>query len=109
MEADVCADLAQACTKNHNTQVSILVGDDNSSTIKKVRETVNHEVQKWSDVVHVKRSLGSALYSLQSRLTCKGSLSAKVIDYLQTCFSYVLKQNKDNPDGIKSSLGATVL
>ena len=59
-EADVCADLAQACTKNHNTHVSILVGDDDTSTIKKVMETVSHEVQKWSGVVHVKQSLGSA-------------------------------------------------
>ena len=81
MEADVCADLAQACTKNHNTQVSILVGVDDSSTIKKVRETVNYEAQKWSDVVHVKRSLGSGLYSLQS--IHKGSLSAKVISQLR--------------------------
>jgi len=108
MEADVCADLVNNCSLRHNTQVTILVGDDDSSTIKKVRETVNHEVEKWSDIVHAKRSFGSALYSLQSRYKGNKNLSAKVIEYLQRCFTYALKQNKDNPDGVKTSLGAVI-
>lgn len=108
MEADVCADLVQEFSEKHNTQVAILVGDDDSSTIKKVRETVNHEVEKWSDVVHAKRSFGSALYSLQSKYKGDLNLSSKVIEYLQRCFGYALKQNKDNIDGVKSSLGAII-
>ncbi|KAL9958595.1 hypothetical protein ACROYT_G035629 [Oculina patagonica] len=35
MEADVCAELAQTCDEDHNAQVAILVGDDDSSTISK--------------------------------------------------------------------------
>ena len=34
MEADVCADLVKGCSAKHNTQVTILVGDDDSLTIK---------------------------------------------------------------------------
>ena len=29
-----------------------MVGDEDSATIKKVRESVTHEVDKWSDITH---------------------------------------------------------
>ena len=90
----------------HGVQVAILVGDDGSTTIKKVRENVSHSVDKWSDTVHAKRSFGSHLYSLQSQH--KGKLSGKVIDYLQKCFGYALRQNKDNVEQMKISLKAIV-
>ena len=94
MEPDVGAELAATC-ENQGAQVTVLVGDD-SATIKKVRESVSHRVDKWSDTVHAKRSFGSHLYSIQSKN--KGKLSGKVIDYLQKCFGYALKQNKDNAE-----------
>ncbi|XP_078344011.1 uncharacterized protein LOC144629653 [Oculina patagonica] len=72
MEADVCAELAQTCDEDHNAQVAILVGDDDSSTI--------------SDK----------------------NITNKVIEYIQRCFGYALKQNKDNPDGVRKSLKAIV-
>ena len=57
MKAYVCNELVEACRESHKAQVAILVGDDNSSTIKKVRENVDHNVDKWSDIVHVKELL----------------------------------------------------
>ena len=79
MEANVCTELVKACRESHKAQVAILVGDDDSSTIKKVRENVNHNVDKWSDIVHAKRAFGSSYYNLQKT----HKLSGKVIDYLQ--------------------------
>lgn len=108
MEADVCAELVQTCSKKHDAQVVISVGDDNSSTISKVRGTVQHDVQKWSDVNHAKKSLGNALYSLQARNKGNKNIPNKVIEYYQRCFSYALRQKKDNPEGVKKSLRAIV-
>ena len=105
MEPDVAVELANNAGK-HGAQISILVGDDDSSTIKKVRESVQHDVDKWSDTVHAKRSMASSLYSLQAKH--KGVLSNKVIDYLLKCFGYALKQNKDNVEGLKASLKSIV-
>ncbi len=105
MEPDLGAELAATC-ENHGVQVTILVGDDDSATIKKVRESVSHSVDKWSDTVHAKRSFGCHLYSLHSKH--KGKLSANVIDYLQKCFGYALKQNKDNVEQLTRSLKAIV-
>lgn len=108
MEADVCSELVQTCSKKHDAQVVILVGDDDSSTISKVRETVQHDVQKWSDLNHAKKSLGNALYSLQAQNKGTKKITNKVIEYIQRCFSYALKQNKDNPEGVKKNLTAIV-
>ena len=70
-----------------------------SSTIKKVRESVSYEIEKRSDA---KRW---SLYSLKSKFK---NLSAKAIQYLQRCFTYAFKQNKDDPTGVKTSLRAII-
>ena len=98
MEADVCAQLVKSCEENGEAQMAILVGDDDSSTIKKVRDTLDHDIEKWSDIVHAKRAFASSLYGLQKS---HKKLNAKVIDYLQKCFSYAVTQNKNDPTGVK--------
>ena len=105
MEADVCAQLVKSCEENGEAQMAILVGDDDSSTIKKVRDTLDHDVEKWSDIVHAKRAFVSSLYGLQKS---HKKLTAKVIDYLQKCFSYAVTQNKNDPTGVTNGLRAIV-
>ena len=58
--------LLNSCEEK-NAVVSVLVGDDDSSTISKVRKNVEHKVEKWSDVVHAKRSFGSSLYRIKTQ------------------------------------------
>ena len=99
-----CVILLNSCGEK-NAVVSVLVGDDDSSTISKVRQNVQHEVEKWSDVVHAKRSFGSSLYSIKTQ---NKSLTDSVIRYLQRCFGYALKQNKDDEKGVRDSLKSIV-
>lgn len=66
MEAGVCVELVQTCDEKHDAHVISLFGYDNSSTISNVRETVKHDMQKWTDLNHAKKSLGNARYGLQS-------------------------------------------
>ncbi|PFX11891.1 hypothetical protein AWC38_SpisGene24239 [Stylophora pistillata] len=94
MEADVCVHLVKSCGEI-NAVVSVFVGEDDSSTISKVRKIVEHEVAKWSDVVHGKRSFGSSLYSIKTQ---NKSLTDMLIQYFQRCFGYALKQNKDDEE-----------
>ena len=93
------------CEQENKAVVSILVGDDDSSTISKVRRSVDHEIKKWSDIVHAKRSFGSALYAVKPKYK---SLTPMIIEYLQRCFGYALKQNKDDPEGVRKNLRAIV-
>ena len=96
--------LLNSCEEK-NAVVSVLVGDDDSSTISKVRRNVEHEVEKWSDVVHAKRSFGSSLYSIKTQ---NRSLTDMVIWYFQWCFGYTLKQNKDDEEGVQNGLKSIV-
>ncbi|XP_068724241.1 uncharacterized protein [Montipora capricornis] len=104
MESDVCIDLVKSCGAK-NAVVSVLVGDDDSSTTSKVRQNVEHEVEKWSDVVHAKRPFGSSLYSIKTQ---NKSLTDMVIRYFQRCFGYALKKNKDNEEGVRNGLKSIV-
>ena len=105
MEPDVAAELAVYASE-HGAPVAVLVGDDDSCTIKKVRESVSHVVIKWSDTVHAKRLFATSLYALQTNH--KGTLSGKVISYLLTCFGYALSQNKGNVQSLQKNLRAIV-
>ena len=70
-----------------------------------MRQNVEHEVEKWSDVVHAKRSFGSSLYSIKAQ---NKSLTDMMIRYFQRCFGYALKQNKDNEEGVRKGLKSIV-
>lgn len=96
MEPDVACELWNAAPKQ-NLKFSTYVGDDDTTTLSHLNQNVPYGVEKWSDIVHAKRSLTTRLYNLSSR--CKfpnsSTLSQKVINYLAKCFSYCIAQNKD--------------
>ena len=79
------------------------------TTLSHLHQTVPYGVQKWSDIVHAKRSLTTRLYNLSSRCKFKNcsSLSQKVINYLGKCFSYCIAQNKD-AESLKKALKCIV-
>ena len=68
------------------------VGDDDSTTLAELVKQVSYELHKFSDIIHIKRSLGTRLYNLSQRVEFpdSSSLSQKVINYLQKCFSYCI-------------------
>ena len=89
----------------------MFIGDDDSSTIAKIREEVDYNVEKWSDTTHATRTLVSHLHKISAqKQSCPGEspLSPKVIEYFKKCFSYCLNQNKGDPQKLKISLAAIV-
>lgn len=96
---------------NHGVKYSVFIGDDDSSTIAKIREEVAYSVEKWSDSTHATRTLVSHLHKIRSEknnFPGESVLSQKVIDYLQKCFSYCLSQNKGIQKNMRNSLVAIV-
>ena len=93
---------------------STYVRDDDSTTLADIHAKVPHDVQKWSDTVHTKRSLTSRLYNLKERIQASklypncSALSQKVISYFAKCFSYAISQNAGNPDALKANLNCIV-
>ena len=105
MERDVACELWTKAPQS-GIKYSVYVGDDDSTTLADINKKVPYGVQKWSDIVHAKRSLNSRLYNLKDRF--KGSncsaLSPKVINYLTKCFSYCVTQNAGDSKSLKQGL-----
>ena len=89
MEPDTAVQLFNNAI-NQRVKFSAYTGDDNSTTEAHICQKVTYGVEKFSDVVHIKRSLTTRLYNLNQRdkfINCS-SLSQKVKNYLVKCFSY---------------------
>ena len=43
---------------NSNVKLSVYVGDDDSTTAAHIKEKVPYPEEKWTDIVHAKRSIG---------------------------------------------------
>lgn len=65
-EASAAVELFTNVTKS-NVKFSTYTRDDNSTTELHLKQKVPYGVEKWSDTVHVKRSLTTRLYNLIQR------------------------------------------
>jgi DNA polymerase III epsilon subunit-like protein len=94
----------------HGIKYSTYTGDDDSTTELYINQQVPYGVEKFSDIIHIKRSLTTRLYNLSKMAQFKdcSTLSTKVIQYLIKCFSIVVAQNKSDPEAMKSSLKCIV-
>ena len=105
MERDIACELWRKAPQS-GVKCSIYVGDDDPTTLADIKNKVPCGVEKWSDVVHAKRSLNTRLYNLRDRF--KGSncsiLSPKVINYITKCFSFCVSQNVGDPESLKQGL-----
>ncbi|CAB4013574.1 Hypothetical predicted protein [Paramuricea clavata] len=94
----------------HVIKYSTYTGDDDSTTELYTNQQVPYGVEKFSDIIHIKRSLTTRLYNLSKMAQIKecSTLSSKVIEYLVKCFSIVFAQNKSDLEAMKSSLKCIV-
>ncbi|XP_048585322.1 uncharacterized protein LOC116614111 [Nematostella vectensis] len=81
------------------------VGDDDTTTESRLSTLVKYPVEKWSDINHVCRTLGSRLYAAKNKV--KG-LTPAVISYIQKCFTYCLHQNMGRPEELLQGLNVIV-
>ena len=87
---------------NETVSIGTLVGDDDTTTIARVRADVDESIEKCSDKNHVRKSLANELYKVRDRH--KNKLSVKTISYLQKCFTYAVDQNRGDSAGLRKSL-----
>lgn len=82
--------------QEQNAKISVLIGDDDCSTISAVRRESATKIKKWSDLNHAKKGLTSALYAIH--------LPLKLIQYFGKCFSFALTQNRDDAQKVNKAL-----
>ena len=104
MEASIAVELCQ------KEQYQVLIGDDDSTVIARVRAEVDSNLEKWSDVNHATCTLTKTLYEGKGKDFGPNNdkINDHVIDHIKTCFSYALYQNKNNVAGIVEGIGAIV-
>ena len=97
-------------TSKHGIKYSTYTGDDDSTTECYIHQQVPYGVEKFSDIIHIKRSLTTRLYNLSKIGKCINCspLSSKVIEYLVKCFSIAINQNKGDSKSMQSSLKCIV-
>ena len=95
---------------NQSVKFSVYTGDDDSTTEAHLREKVTYGIEKFSDIIHMKRSLTTRLYNLSQhgKFDNCSPLSQKVINYLVKCFSYATAQNKGDSKGIQAAIKSIV-
>ena len=104
MEPNLAVEMLNT-VKDDNFAVTTLIGFDDTTTMANVRQNVSHTVEKWSDINHAKKSLGSRLYNLQKQ---HKALTTTVIKYLQKCFAYALCQNKGKPEETRMAIESII-
>ena len=78
MEPDVVVELVKECN-DRGVTVRSIIGDDDSITLKRLREEIDTDITKISDIVHTKRTLTNRLYELKKNhkeLTAKATCCA---------------------------------
>ena len=104
MESDSAVEMFNNAP-NQAVKFSYYRGDDDSTTEAHIRQKVSYGVEKFSDIIHMKRSLTTRLYNLShsSKFADSSILSQKVINYMVKCFSYAV-ENKRNAKAIQSNI-----
>lgn len=95
MEADLAVELIEK-TNNSEHRISTIIGDEDATTMSKVKNCISYDVKKLSDNNHIKKTIGNCLYNLQKSHKV---LQSRVISYIQRCFVFALGQNKGDPIG----------
>lgn len=98
MEADMAKELVlnNPLLNKYDALISVLIMDDDSSTICALRREATDIIKKWSDINHAKKNLTKKLILLK--------MPQKVQDYFTNCFSIAIKQNEGNADGVRAAL-----
>ena len=106
MERDVACELWNKAPES-GVKLLLYVGDhDDSTTLADLKNKVPYGVEKWSDIVHAKRSLNAILYNLKDRFKESNCsiLHPKGINYLTKCFSCLSTKNSGDSESLKQGL-----
>ena len=104
MEPDMVIQMLKD-SEARGVKVRRLIGDEDTTTIARARREVDAELEKGSDINHMKKILGNKLYDLKKKHKI---LTPKVIKYLQKMYTYALKQNQGNPTSISAAVSCIV-
>ncbi|CAG2194346.1 unnamed protein product [Mytilus edulis] len=102
MEPDMVVDMVKE-SRSKGANITAIIGDEDTTTIARLRAKVDPTIVKLSDSNHMKKPIRNRLYELKNK---HSTLSPKVISYIMKCFNYLIAQGKGQPKKIEENLHA---
>ncbi|XP_061190963.1 uncharacterized protein LOC133199106 [Saccostrea echinata] len=103
MEADMVIEMVEDLQKSKGITIDGIIGDEDTTTIARLKTNVNANIKKLSDKNHLKKLFTNSLFTLKKE---HSSLTLSVIKYIQKCFSYSIAQGKGNALQIQEDLSS---
>lgn len=102
MEPDMAAQLVvhNKDLEDENVIIGTVVGDEDASTMCRIRRESAHVIAKESDMNHNTKSVSNKLWKLR--------LPKQTIDYLKKCFGCAIKKNGGDPEAVRKDLSNVV-
>ncbi|XP_062603897.1 uncharacterized protein LOC134265692 isoform X2 [Saccostrea cucullata] len=91
--------------KEKGLGVKTLIMDDDTTTFVRAKKAISDQLEKCSDKSHIVRNFNNSLHKVKDG---HKNFSTANINYFKKCFSYAIEQNKENVEGIRQNLLATV-
>ena len=92
MEQDMVIEIMRKC-KDSGASVDTIIADDDTTTIAKIKQSVNPDIKKKSDKNHVKKNIGNALYSIKNYKTRRFSSICRSV--WTTCLFRIKEMQKE--------------
>ncbi|XP_063436617.1 uncharacterized protein LOC134718048 [Mytilus trossulus] len=102
MEPDMVVDMVKE-SRSKDAKITAIIGDEDTTTIARLRAKVDPTIVKLSDSNHMKKNIRNRLYELKNK---HSTLSPKVISYIMKCFNYLIAHGKGQPKKIEENLNA---
>ena len=104
MESTLAVELVQGL-QDKGCKIATFTGDDDTTTISKLKDKVDHGIKKISDKNHCRKNISDSLFKLQGK---HKKLTNTVISYLLKDISYAIAQNKENETALANNLKAII-
>ncbi|XP_048749762.1 uncharacterized protein LOC125647095 [Ostrea edulis] len=105
MEPAMACEMLQSILDS-GEKVSTLVMDNDSTTIARVKSTVDKSITKRCDSNHTKKGFTASLIELSK--THKLLRNTKVRTHIERCFTYSVSQNRGEPEQLAKGLSSIV-
>ncbi|CAC5364268.1 unnamed protein product [Mytilus coruscus] len=105
MESNLAVEMVQE-QQCKGCKVSCLIMDDDTTTLARLKQSINSYIVKRSDRNHQRKNIVSDLYHLHEKY--KGKLSTSTISYLTKDLDYAIAQNKSRAEQLSQNIKSII-
>ncbi|CAC5385553.1 unnamed protein product [Mytilus coruscus] len=105
MESNLAVEMVQEL-QCKGCKVSCIIIDDDTTTLARLKQSINSDIVKRSDRNHQRKNIVSDLYHLHEKH--KGKFSTSTISYLTKDLDYAIAQNKSRAEQLSQNIRSII-